>query len=319
MASKIAITWVLAFDASCSRCRTIAEKVKQSSGDKLDIRPLAHPQVHAWRTAALGENAPWAPTLIKVAPAGVQAWTGAAMALRLLAYLGPRVTLNVLSALGETRRRTAEVDARNAQMGRGQFLRLAGLGVAAGILFGKASPAQADPGALSAAQKWVRDNKDRLPGTYRDFSRYDMQHRKAIYAELPPGRKSSLWREHLETYRSSHGDLTPQQHQAIDQALHVAGDESTFADISAAATQQRLDDLKNVVQGAFAPDEAALLIATLGPAASSSSSSLVARDCDCNAFDGLCWWGGTCYLTGCTRSYAGCGALWLQVCDGVCR
>ncbi|MFI7642922.1 bacteriocin fulvocin C-related protein [Nonomuraea sp. NPDC049400] len=314
MASKPA-TWVLAFNESCSRCRTIAEKVKQSSGDKLDIRPLAHPEIQEWRTEALGEHAPWAPTLIKVGPHGVQAWTGAAMALRLLARLGPRVTWSVLAALGESRGNPADSDANKSQMGRGQFLRLAGLGIAAGVLFGKASPAQADPGGLSPAQQWAKDNKDHLPSTYRVFSAHDMPHRKAIYAELPPSKKGSLWREHLESYRHNHAGLTAQQHQAIDQALQVVRDESTFADVGTAAVQKRIEDVKAIVLSAFGRDEAALLIATLGPPV---SSTLLARDCDCSAFDDMCW-GSTCYLGGCTRSYAGCGSFWLQFCDGLCR
>ncbi|MEV1174858.1 bacteriocin fulvocin C-related protein [Nonomuraea sp. NPDC049784] len=201
-------------------------------------------------------------------------------------------------------------------MGRGQFLRLAGLGVAAGILFGKASPAQADPGGLSPAQKWAKDNKGRLPSSYRDFSAYDLEHRRAIYAELPPSKKGSLWREHLEDYRRSHADLTGEQHQAIDRALQVASDESIFADVTTTTAQKRLEDLKGVVRSAFNRDEEALLIATLGPPA--SSSLLAARDCDCAAFDDLCW-GSSCYLGGCTHSYAGCGYLWLSICDGVCR
>ncbi|MGP3962210.1 hypothetical protein ACTWPT_40085 [Nonomuraea sp. 3N208] len=98
------IRWILAFDASCGRCRGLAEQVKHIGEHRLEIMPLAHPDVVAWREQALGESAPYAPTLIRVGDGGVRAWAGGDMAIRLAAHLGIRGTYSLLRTLGENRK-----------------------------------------------------------------------------------------------------------------------------------------------------------------------------------------------------------------------
>lgn len=92
--------WILAFDSSCSRCARISANVAQTCGGKLEVVPLARPEVVRWRELSLGRNPRWAPTLLKVKEKRVQGWTGLSMVGPMIRALGPRSTINVLRALG---------------------------------------------------------------------------------------------------------------------------------------------------------------------------------------------------------------------------
>ncbi len=52
---------------------------------------------------ALGEEAPWAPTLTEIRDGKVRAWTGTMMGVRLGSALGPVTTWRIIQALGEFR------------------------------------------------------------------------------------------------------------------------------------------------------------------------------------------------------------------------
>ncbi|GHJ37028.1 hypothetical protein [Streptomyces sp. TS71-3] len=155
----------------------MAERIARSGGDRLDVKPLTQPEVVAWRGKALGDDAPFVPTLIKVATGRsgekVRAWTGPVMTVRLALRLGPRATVRALAALGELRGAGGaagqassggekESAGRGRVIGRAQFLRLTGgLALAAGVMGARpASAAEARP--LTEAQRWVRANKDNL-------------------------------------------------------------------------------------------------------------------------------------------------------------
>ncbi|MFD8527098.1 hypothetical protein ACFV0L_06765 [Streptosporangium canum] len=182
--------WILAFDASCGQCRGLAGKVKKFAEHRLEIVPLMHPEVVAWRKQALGDDAPYTPTLLRVGHDEVRAWTGAAMAIRLAARLGVRGTYGLLAALGENRKKEKQHAASSADTGAGRrhFLRLAGLGVAVSVIAGRTSLAQAAVADPSPAKKWVEANKANLPQTYEAFSAHDLEHRRAIYNALSPRR-----------------------------------------------------------------------------------------------------------------------------------
>lgn len=145
---------VLGFDGGCAACGALAERISASLGDRLKVRSLHHPQVEHWRREALGEDAPWAPTLFEVGGVGeVRAWTGPGMALRLVRVLGPVSTWRLMQVLGETRaRRAAHTGSRlsmdNADLSRGQFLKGVGGGVL-GVAILSASGGWASP-ALAA-------------------------------------------------------------------------------------------------------------------------------------------------------------------------
>lgn len=93
---------VLGFDAGCLACSELARRIEEQVGEKLEIRSLRNPQVREWRERALGDDAPWAPTLIEVKePTEVRAWTGRSMALPLGRLLGPARTWRVMQVIGE--------------------------------------------------------------------------------------------------------------------------------------------------------------------------------------------------------------------------
>lgn len=145
---------VLGFDAGCMTCSDLASKIEAKVGDKLEVRSLHDPQVKQWRGLALGEDAPWAPTLFEVGGTReVRAWTGTGMAVRLMRALGPISTWRLMQVFGEGGKRKVEVvaaaggspiaEAASAAVSRGQFLKGAGGAALAFGLLGMASPAQA--------------------------------------------------------------------------------------------------------------------------------------------------------------------------------
>lgn len=145
---------VLGFDGGCSTCLELAKKVHEQVGDKLEVQNLRDPQLGKWRKEALGENAPWAPTLFEVDGQKVRAWTGWRLGLVLSRHLGPKDTWKVMQTLGDMSAPTAaeakrSVVARTVAggMSRGQFLKgVGGAAVAMTVLSGVgklARPAEA--------------------------------------------------------------------------------------------------------------------------------------------------------------------------------
>ncbi len=157
---------VLGFDAGCLACSDLARRIEEQANGKLEVRSLLEPQVEHWRRQALGENAPWAPTLLEIKGAEVKAWTGVRMAGALSKRLGLGATWRVMQVLGEysASPRVGEPRAaRAAGMTRRQFLKgLAGGLAALSILpagrvsaVGGRAPAVSDVIHLSAGSAAV--------------------------------------------------------------------------------------------------------------------------------------------------------------------
>ena len=91
---------VLDFDAGCMTWSGLARSIEEAVGDKLELRSLTDPAVEHWRKQALGENAPWAPTLVEVNGSVVRAWTGVRMGAHLARRLRPAATWRVAKILG---------------------------------------------------------------------------------------------------------------------------------------------------------------------------------------------------------------------------
>lgn len=185
---------VLGFDAGCMTCSELARKIDEEVGDKLEVRPLHHPQVAHWREQALGENTAWAPTLIEVKGGEVKAWTGLKMALVLSQRLGPGTTWRVMQLVGEVKSAPKAAAASAIGLSRGKFIKnMGGAALGVGVLSatgGLASPALAQddlneedlaeafsvieqiPDSVmaqgdEAAREWLRANKlQEQPGTY---------------------------------------------------------------------------------------------------------------------------------------------------------
>src|ERR1700754_706015 len=96
-------TLILAFDASCRTCSTIAARTAEICGSQFRVLSLTHPEVIELRQAALGPDAPWAPTLLDPHSTPPRAWTGGKLAVRLARLIGPRKSWRVLKAIGAVR------------------------------------------------------------------------------------------------------------------------------------------------------------------------------------------------------------------------
>ncbi len=132
---------VLGFDAGCMTCSELAKRIEERVGDKIEVRSLNDPMMDHWRRQALGEAAPWVPTLVEVEGGEVRAWTGARMGVRLSRALGPVATWRVMQVLGEANADLQLTDSVAAKavsgITRGQFLRgVGGAAVAMSILGG---------------------------------------------------------------------------------------------------------------------------------------------------------------------------------------
>jgi hypothetical protein len=307
--------WVLAFDAACGKCRAISAVVADAGAGKLEMLPLAHPDVQEWRKQRFGDDAPWVPTLINASSGRVRVWTGPAMAAPLLRRLGPRSTVRVINALGRLQR--AETATDGATLDRKQFLRFgAGAVAAIGLVVAGKTPAFA-ASEKSDARAWVEANRDRLPQTYDAVVARPMAYRKAIYQASSPQVRSRLWVEQLRRYRAARPDLSQSQVAVLDEALTIASDHTTFdfqrSDFSAVLS--RVDKLSESARKAFGTDEARDVLATLGPPDGVAQPD--EEFCNCAVVDSYCWGlchGGNCILI----PVPDCGTLLLYVCDGLC-
>lgn len=329
--------WVLAFDASCGACREISSAIAQACEGSLEVLPLTQPDVERWREQALGPDAPWAPTLLRIGPCGARAWTGPAMGVHLVRRMGFRSTINVFRSLGELNLKDRGYAAKNndgrAGLPRVQFLRLGVGAVVAGglVLTGRAPAFGSQVGA--EVESWLAANKHSLPVRYDDVVAYSMPYRRAIFGASPASVKSALWVEQLKRYRSSHPGLTEEQAEVVKQATALFAEPSTFAgeENPSAETHGRLEQLREVAINSFGRGEAYSLIATLG------RSEVLLGACGCSTKSGWCQSSciSCCPSSGnrnspCTAECAssapcccmwnpsGCGTGWDYSCNGLC-
>lgn len=314
--------WVLAFDASCATCRQISDATTVAAGDRLEVLPLAHPDVRGWLAQAA--SAKDVPTLLAISGDEVRAWTGPRMGIRLARRLGPRPTMRVLRALGDLRRHangrplTEPDPSGRAGIGRAQVLRIgAGAVIAAGIVLAGKAPAFADQ-SCAAASAWVSANRDRLPETYDEIIRYPMVYRRAIYSNLSPAAKSRFWVTHLVRYRDAHPEGSEAQNAHIGELIRVADRASSF-------THKPGSWVKNLSQKTirlFGSTEAGLLAATLGPATSSRPAVMEPQviACECSDESDYCDSPAfqCSYRSQSCQFQDGCGFLGFYVCNGLC-
>jgi hypothetical protein len=209
---------LLAYDATCGTCRAISREVARASAGRLSVVPLDRPDVRRLRARALGEQAPWAPTLLRVNGAEVRGWSGPAMAPPLLRRLGMRHALAVITALG--------------RLGRGEqtgvSVRLAaGVLVAARLLLTGRAPIAAARENHEAAE-WAATHRDELPHEYDQVIGRPVAYQRAIFAESPPDVRSGLWIEALRRAKAACGPLTEEQRDVFDRAIELAHDERLF-------------------------------------------------------------------------------------------
>ncbi|MFC9433698.1 bacteriocin fulvocin C-related protein [Nocardia sp. NPDC057030] len=290
--------------------------------------PLADADVRRWREQALGQDAEWAPTLLRVRGDEVRAWCGPRLGFKLAGWLGPIATLRVLTAVGRLHRRASgkasELPGASAPHGvnRAQFFRLvAGAGVAAGVVFAGNAPAFATKEQRSA-QAWVHANRARLPQTYAGIAAYPVSYRRAIFQSVEPEVRSRLWVEHLRQYRSVRSTLTPRQQDILDRAVILAGRESTFAE-QGADDLRHVDEMHQAAVAELGEHEAYRALGMLGPAEDSADLLAWRPDCECAFESPWCGSRRTCHnapgIDDCNYSGSGCGTFWRYACKGMCR
>lgn len=336
--------WMLAFDAACGTCRVVSATVATACDGRLEVVPLGRDDVRQWRTEALGPQAPWAPTLISVTGEHARAWTGPVMGVRLARRLGVRSGLRVLAALGGLRRaETASGEQTGKGSGKGfsrkQFLRVgAGAGLAVGILAGGAMPAFA---ATNNITEWAKANPGRLPRTYGELLEYPTEFRRAVWGQLSPEFRGSVWRTEFANYRAAHPELTSAQQDVLRRATALAANPALFAHPlrDAAADQdlaRQVDALAAAATTAFGKQEASRVFANLGPDTAtralpagvaagvngctcSSQSVNSCSDGNCVSTD-LCNCRSNCAWCGipCAAYKPGCGLFYQFECDGGC-
>lgn len=174
---------VLGFDAGCSTCRDLAGEVEKQSDGKVEVRNLWDPQVMQWRREALGDEAPWTPTLLKIKEGKVKGWTGWRLGAVLSSSIGPVSTWRLMHALGEVAKtnKTDYKSSDDASIGytRRQLLKggMSGAVVALGIVSGTGgfarSAAAEEPGSVQApASTGSRRDQRRAITTVRSSSEY---------------------------------------------------------------------------------------------------------------------------------------------------
>lgn len=178
---------ILGFDAGCMACSDLAKQIEKAVNEKLEIRSLYDPQMKHWRSQAIGEDAPWAPTLIEIENGKVRAWTGMQMAAHLSFSLGLTGTWRVLRVLGASQAAggTDESSANSpaTSVTRGQLLKggLAGAVVGVGALSGsslltsRADAAEKEPGTALVNQPvsaGASDKQNRAKSIVRASSAY---------------------------------------------------------------------------------------------------------------------------------------------------
>jgi len=303
---------VLAFDATCGRCRQLSSVVEDSAGDRVEILPLAHDNVAAWRKKVFGPEPPSAPTLIKVDGDRISAWTGPAMGVRLATRLGPRATVRLLSTLGELGT-AARSDER--RLGRRRLLKLGtGMGIAVGVVLAGTAPAFAESTEIKTAKAWAKANRIPVAELYDQLGAYSSEARRAAQSEFTPAVRSSLWSEHLRRYRRDHPELSARQVAVLDKADALATDEAVFAGDPTA--RERVRQLDREAAAAFGCEEYRKALVDLGPPENPALRDKYAGALPCNCHKGsACEFCANfnCYYTG-----DNCGCLGIWACNGFC-
>lgn len=68
--------YYLGFDASCGTCGKLAAKLESEFEGRVSVLSLSDPRMEEWRHKALGAEAPWLPTLVRVRPNAKEACVG---------------------------------------------------------------------------------------------------------------------------------------------------------------------------------------------------------------------------------------------------
>lgn len=135
--------YFLGFDAGCATCSELADRLEREFDGRVSVMPLRDPRMEEWRSAMLGPEAPWLPTLVSVdndSDSPVRTWVGWKIGPALMSALGPAATWNVLTLLGSEHLGPSRA---SHLLGRRGLVRGASGVIAGGLLLGGSRTAQA--------------------------------------------------------------------------------------------------------------------------------------------------------------------------------
>ncbi len=285
---------MLGFDAECATCSDLAKRIEEAVGDKLEVRSLHDRQMQHWRKQALGENAPWVPTLVEVGEGKAKAWTGMQMGARLSRVLGLVTTWRVMKTLGDAKANVRPVDPAGARVGstlaRSQFLkRVGGAALALGIFSGTALPAFATGG------------------------------NKAVEAGKQAERAIALMERHMEI--RSNGTLFLNEKGLNDDIRAGLGegiDRSVFAALKQNLADTNAKLLRDKAPGQSSKAKAEDLFPTVSPQVTERSGNFSRAGCAGRNAVQYFWWGRRSWIDNCNklvrRLYANTGVLAIIAC-----
>jgi hypothetical protein len=194
------------------------------------------------------------------------------------------------------------------------------------------------PNSKQAAQQWAQGlSPSQLSSAAGSIQAYPFEYRRAIMTALPPGLRSRVWQNHLETYLASNPDIDAATASALQSAIALVTPDLLNRSPTDAERAQ-IHEIAAQVTASLGTDTALNLLYRLGPADGTFSSAepmtekladflrrsftLFANggDCSCNTGWG-CDGGNYCSSAfGCNTvtSWPACGWLWEDPCDGNC-
>jgi len=195
------------------------------------------------------------------------------------------------------------------------------------------------PDSQDAVRAWVADlSSEQLAGAADQIQQYPFVYRKEIMRALTPAARSTVWREHLQSYLDTHPALDPTAAIAIEAAQGLLTPAAYEAPSSAMRAQ--LVVVAEQISELIGREEAEYLLYRLGPADGTFASLeplserlanyvrdlvvAMARedDCECSTSfgcDGMythCSDEVTCAPD---EEWPACGWGWYEDCDGMCK
>jgi hypothetical protein len=174
-----------------------------------------------------------------------------------------------------------------------------------------------DPSCEEVAA-WIEVMGARLPTTLAAISKYPVAYRRAIYGTLTSAQRVAVWREHLESFLSSHEALSPHKQlfvilvmERLDVLLNPDDrDSKALRELQARATEVLGPDLSLRVMANLGPIQTSVF----GVSPSGEAGGLF---CSCSSVSDTC--PNKCHKGGCIPVQGGCGMFWLFSCDGYCE
>lgn len=201
------------------------------------------------------------------------------------------------------------------------------------------------------AARWVRENRNRLPTRFTEFSRHSLAYRKAIYAVLTETQRRDLWRAHLSSFLGPAGALSRPQ-RAIVQTFIQRLDRYVAAPAQSRSALERDGYTAEFLRTQFSDTPGAAIFVTFGPSetrrrtdrpalalssmhegvftlatwvaeklglrreARAASHLAQGGDCECSITSPYCG-SRSCVPLPCQTGHW-CGTLWCYLCDGLC-